>query len=80
MDAFQAVHGARLHCTPEGIVILEAERFTARVRQALVSAGFRLDIAEPYAFRVGGLQLVLSDESGVTGVADPRRDGAAICG
>jgi gamma-glutamyltranspeptidase/glutathione hydrolase len=77
---FAAVHGPRLHCTPEGEVLLEAERFGSDCRDALRAAGLRLTDLGPYAFKAGGVQLVCRTGDGVTGVADPRRDGSAAAG
>ncbi len=75
---FAASHGPRLHCTPEGLVMLEAARFPDEVVAALSSSGHTLEVLDSYSFRMGGLQLVVAEGTRVTGVADPRRDGAAI--
>jgi gamma-glutamyltranspeptidase/glutathione hydrolase len=74
---FQAVSGPRLHCTPEGQVFLEAERFSEQVLDALIKQGFALHTYDPWSFKVGGLQLAVYDANNFHGVADPRRDGAA---
>jgi gamma-glutamyltranspeptidase/glutathione hydrolase len=74
---FQAVSGPRLHCTPEGQVFLEAERFSKQALSALEKKGFELYRYEPWSFKVGGLQLAVYDGNNFQGVADPRRDGAA---
>ena len=74
---FEASHAPRLHCTPEGVVLLEAERFSEAARSALVAAGLRLEPLEAYSFKMGGLQLIVSDDTGLVGVTEPRRDGAA---
>jgi gamma-glutamyltranspeptidase/glutathione hydrolase len=74
---FDAVHGQRLHCTPEGEVLLEKERFAPECTNALLAAGFRLTELEPYSFKTGGIQLVSQVRDIITGVADPRRDGVA---
>jgi gamma-glutamyltranspeptidase/glutathione hydrolase len=78
--AFEAVAGPRLHCTPEGEVILEGERFPEASREALREAGFVLTSLGPYAFKMGGIQLCVREGELCTGVADPRRDGAAFTG
>lgn len=75
---FEAVHAPRLHCTPESEVLLEADRFPAAVLDALTHRGFAIRLMEPYSFMVGGVQLVCRTDQGWCGVADPRRDGAAI--
>jgi gamma-glutamyltranspeptidase/glutathione hydrolase len=74
---FEAVHAPRLHCTPEGLVLLEKERFPVGVVAALEEAGFSLVEEPSYAFKLGGLQLLATGRDGFVGVADPRRDGAA---
>jgi gamma-glutamyltranspeptidase/glutathione hydrolase len=76
---FAATQGPRLHCTPEGLVMLEAERFPDSVVAALLSRGHELELLDAYSFRMGGLQLVVADGPDIIGVADARRDGAAIC-
>lgn len=77
---FAAVHGPRLHCTPQGEVLLEADRFGSGCKEALRAAGLRLTDLGPYAFKAGGIQLVCETADGITGVADPRRDGSAAAG
>lgn len=74
---FEAVLAPRLHCTPAREVLLE-ERFDDGVRAALSAAGYTLTPLEPYSFRAGGLSLLWRDGEGFTGVAEPRRDGAAL--
>ena len=74
---FEAVHAPRLHCTPDGRVLLERRRFAPEARKCLERHGFRLKSLASYSFHVGGLQLVAFDGGAWVGVADPRRDGAA---
>jgi gamma-glutamyltranspeptidase/glutathione hydrolase len=74
---FQAVSAPRLHCTPEGQVFLEVERFPEQALTALKKQGFELHHYDPWSFKVGGLQLALYDGKNFHGAADPRRDGAA---
>jgi gamma-glutamyltranspeptidase/glutathione hydrolase len=75
---FAAVHGPRLHCTPDGEVLWERARFPRGCRAALVERGFAPRALGSYAFEVGGLQLALRRADGsFTGVSEPRRDGAA---
>jgi gamma-glutamyltranspeptidase/glutathione hydrolase len=74
---FAAVHGPRLHSTPEGEVLLEQARFSPECVKALQTAGFRLTELDPYAFKMGGIQLVSQVGNAIMGVAEPRRDGAA---
>jgi gamma-glutamyltranspeptidase/glutathione hydrolase len=77
---FDAVRGPRLHCTPEGDVLLEAGRFPADCKDALRKAGFRLSDVGPYSFKTGGIQLVSQTADRIEGVGDPRRDGWAAPG
>jgi gamma-glutamyltranspeptidase/glutathione hydrolase len=75
---FEAVHAPRLHCTPDGLVRLEAERFSPDVLDQLARRGFTFETLGPYSFAVGGLQLATWQDGVMRGVADPRRDGAAM--
>lgn len=74
---FEAVHAPRLHCTPEGQVWVEADRTADEVLEALRRHGFALNPIEPYAFAMGGLQLVVRRGETLCGVGEPRRDSAA---
>lgn len=74
---FEASHAPRLHCTPEGEVLWEQARFADGVGAALTRSGLRLTALDPYAFRVGGLQLIACRGVEMIGVSEPRRDGAA---
>ena len=74
---FRAVAAPRLHCTPMGDVFLEAARFDPEALRLLERRGFTLTTYSPWAFEVGGLQLVTFDGDAIEGVAEPRRDGAA---
>lgn len=76
---FEAVAAPRLHCTPEGTVLWEGDRFSKKEKSALERSGFVLKNLDSYSFKTGGLQLVVRGKDGrLTGVADPRRDGAAL--
>jgi len=76
---FQASAAPRLHCTPEGDVLIEAERFSPRALQALKKHGFYLIPRTAWNFSFGGLHLLVydGDTRCMCGVAEPRRDGAA---
>lgn len=76
-DPFSAVSAPRLHCTPEGQVFLEADRFSPATLLALEDRGFTLSAWDAWSFKAGGLQLAITDGSHFRGVAEPRRDGAA---
>lgn len=74
---FEAVSAPRLHCTPEGEVLIEADRFSPACLERLEQAGFVITRLDPWSFSAGGLQLVTHDGHIYTGVGEPRRDGAA---
>jgi gamma-glutamyltranspeptidase/glutathione hydrolase len=76
-EPFDAVHGPRLHATPERHVLWEEERFPRGSREALLDRGFSVESLAPYSFQLGGLQLVTRGGATFTGVGEPRRDGAA---
>jgi len=74
---FAAVDAPRLHCSIAGKVSLEAPRMSDEIPLILEQQGFEVDRREPYSFYLGCVQLVLRENGRLTGVADPRRDGAA---
>ncbi len=74
---FEAVAAPRLHCTPQRLLLIEADRFAPACLDALLDHGFLIEVLEPFSFKVGGLQLVVREGEAFRGVADPRRDGAA---
>jgi gamma-glutamyltranspeptidase/glutathione hydrolase len=74
---FEALLAPRLHCTPEGLALLEEERFPPESLAALTSNGYKLKRLDPFSFKVGGLQLIVRQGESLCGVAEPRRDGAA---
>jgi gamma-glutamyltranspeptidase/glutathione hydrolase len=74
---FLAVLAPRLHCTPEGLVLLEAERFLPGNVETLAANGYELQRLDAFSFKVGGLQLIVRQGESLCGVAEPRRDGAA---
>lgn len=75
---FKAVSAPRLHCTPEREVLLEADRFPEEAKEALRVQGFTLNPLDPWSFKMGGLHLTIYDGESFSGVAEPRRDGAAF--
>lgn len=75
---FEAVKAPRLHCTPEGEVMCEAERLDPTVLEHLSARGFEITpYKQAWAFGAGGLQLAGITRGVPWGVADPRRDGLA---
>jgi len=73
----EAVEAPRLYCSLGGKVSLEASRMRSDIPDYLESHGFEIDVRDPYSFYMGCVQLVQRDKAEYTGVADPRRDGAA---
>ena len=76
-SAFEAVDAPRFYCDMEGKVSLEASRMRDDIPDFLERHGFTVDIREPYSFYLGCVQMVVREGELFTGVADPRRDGAA---
>ena len=74
---FESVSAPRLHCTPEGEVLIEADRFSAEALSLLEREGFSIQALDAWSFSAGGLQLVTCDGVQFCGVGEPRRDGAA---
>ncbi len=53
--------------------------FAPEALNALRRRGYQLDVSPPYSLYFGGVHAVLVRDDGVlVGVADPRRDGAAV--
>lgn len=76
-SAYAAVAAPRLHCTPEGEVLVEADRMAPGVLLALERHGFSLRRLDAWSFTMGGLQLVVRQDDRWHGASEPRRDGAA---
>jgi gamma-glutamyltranspeptidase/glutathione hydrolase len=76
----RAIDAPRLHCSLGGRISLEAGRFPEGLTGFLENKGYRIDVREPYSFYLGCVQAVLKRQTGpgFQGVADPRRDGAAV--
>jgi gamma-glutamyltranspeptidase/glutathione hydrolase len=74
---FQAIAAPRLHCTPGRDVLIEIERFSPKILEALAQQGFHLVPRPAWSFSFGGLHLLLFDGKRMFGAAEPRRDGAA---
>lgn len=72
-----AVAAPRLHCSVKGVVSMEAARLRNDLPAALEQRGFTVDRRDPFAFYLGCIALAIANRGEFTGVADPRRDGAA---
>jgi gamma-glutamyltranspeptidase/glutathione hydrolase len=75
---FDAVAAPRIHCSYDGTVSLEAACMRDDIPDALIKRGFKIDKREPMSFYLGCIQMVLKEKGEFIGVADPRRDGAAV--
>ena len=74
---YDAVAAPRLHCSLNGLVSLEASRMRSDIPPMLEQKGFTVKVRDAYSFYMGCVQLVCHERKIFTGVADPRRDGAA---
>ncbi|MFG0318258.1 MAG: gamma-glutamyltransferase family protein [Planctomycetota bacterium JB042] len=74
---YEAAAAPRLHATPDGVVLIEADRFAPSAVAALERQGFTSERLDAWSFHVGGLHLVVRRGAEFIGVAEPRRDGAA---
>ena len=74
----EAVSAPRLYCDLNGRVSLEASRMRSDIPGYLERLGFTVNPRDPFAFYMGCVQLVLRERDRLIGVADLRRDGAAV--
>ena len=75
-----AMDRPRIHCSVDGIVTIEGERFDERVIAHLAELGYKIDSKEPYSYYHGAVHAVIrkQDSSGFQGIAETRRDGIAM--
>jgi gamma-glutamyltranspeptidase/glutathione hydrolase len=75
----EAMKRPRLHCSAEGLVSLESDRFDPDLIYYLKQKGYKIDSLEPYSFYLGAIHAVLKRRigKGFQGVAEIRRDGTA---
>lgn len=74
----EAVAAPRVHALLDGRAWEERGALTEPTRRALEVAGFRVERRARLSYRMGAVQaLALDADGGVTGAADPRRDGTA---
>jgi len=74
-----AMNKPRIHCTVDGTVIIEGERFDDRVIPYLADLGYKIEIKESYSYYHGAIHAVIKKQSskGFQGIAEVRRDGTA---
>jgi gamma-glutamyltranspeptidase/glutathione hydrolase len=73
-----AITGPRLHCSHDGLVTMESSRMRSDIPAELLARGFKVKEVEPFSFYLGCVQAVMRERDGLVGVADLRRDGAAV--
>jgi len=75
-----AMDRPRIHCSVDGIVTVEGERFDDSVISHLAEIGYKIDTKEPYSYYHGAIHAVIKKQSskGFQGIAEIRRDGIAM--
>jgi gamma-glutamyltranspeptidase/glutathione hydrolase len=75
----QAMTKPRFHCSVDGTISIETERFDDKVISYLEEMGYKIDNFEPYSFFHGAIHAVLKKQTGngFQGTAEIRRDGTA---
>jgi gamma-glutamyltranspeptidase/glutathione hydrolase len=76
----QAMQRPRLHYSPEGVLSIEAGRFSQEVVDYLKEQAGELSIRRDYSFYLGAIHATLRCQSmdGFQGAAEMRRDGIAV--
>ena len=75
-----AMDKPRIHCSVDGTVTIEGERFDERVISHLAELGYKIDSKEPYSYYHGAIHAVIKkqDSKGFQGIAEIRRDGISL--
>lgn len=75
-----AMNRPRIHCTVDGIVAIEGERFDDSVIPYLAELGYKIESKDPYSYYHGAIHAVIKKHSskGFQGMAEIRRDGTAV--
>lgn len=75
-----AMNRPRIHCTVDGIVAIEGERFDDSVIPYLAELGYKIESKDPYSYYHGAIHAVIKKHSskGFQGIAEIRRDGTAV--
>lgn len=77
MEAYDAVDAPRFQGYGRYDRLHLESRVPAEVIQGMEARGVTVDVSAPYNWHMGSIQLIERDESGLSGVADPRRAGHA---
>jgi len=74
-----AMDKPRIHCTVDGKITIEAERFNDRIIPYLAELGYKIELKESYSYYHGAIHAVIKKQSskGFQGIAEVRRDGIA---
>ena len=75
-----AMDRPRIHCSVDGTVTVEGERFDESVISHLAELGYKIDSKEPYSYYHGAIHAVIKKQGskGFQGIAEIRRDGIAM--
>lgn len=76
----EAIAAPRFHASDIGELMIEKDRFSKAVNDALRLSSFKITKRDPYSFYLGcvqGVQMPVKWREEFQGVADPRRDGTA---
>ncbi len=76
----EAMDKPRIHCSVDGIVSLERDRFDGNIVPYLAELGYKIELKEPYSYFHGAIHAVIKKQSskGFQGMAEIRRDGIAV--
>ena len=79
MSAQEAMDRPRIHCSVDGLVSIEKDRFDDRVIPYLAELGYKIDLKDPYSYFHGAIHAVIKKQNstGFQGIAEIRRDGIA---
>ena len=75
----EAMDKPRIHCSVDGLVTLEGERFDNEIVPYLAELGYKIELKESYSYYHGAIHAVIKKQnsSGFQGIAEIRRDGTA---
>jgi len=79
LSANQAMEKPRIHCSVDGLVSIEKDRFDDSLIPYLAEIGYKIDLKEPYSYFHGAIHAVIKKQTskGFQGIAEIRRDGIA---
>lgn len=79
LSANQAMDRPRIHCSVDGLVSIEKDRFDNGVIPYLAELGYKIDLKDPYSYFHGAIHAVIKKQTtkGFQGIAETRRNGTA---